>query len=140
MKKRPKIVKIAAGFNRTTGSVLGKEFFCFKVCLIKYLSLRWVKSNKKKLTRLQWCKLIAYNSAFFLNTKLPCKCVNSLFVFFLLLYLLLFFIIITLFILCNFYFFSVCVLLAIKKKKKNWPFFSRPPANEIWSTARTPRS
>ena len=41
VKKRPKIVKIAAGFNRTTGSVLGKEFFCFKVCLIKYLFLRW---------------------------------------------------------------------------------------------------
>ena len=38
---------------------------------------------------------------------MPCKCVNSLFVFFLF---------ITLFILCNFFFFSVCVLFAIRKK------------------------
>ena len=45
----------------------------------------------------------------FIVSILPCKCVNSLFVFFV--------VFITLFILCNFFFFSVCVLLAVKKKK-----------------------
>ena len=47
---------------------------------------------------------------------MPCKCVNSLFVFFCYFICYFFFLFITLFVLCNFCFFSVCVLLAIKKK------------------------